>query len=107
MGRPTAIKLHEFDVPPPTSDDFEVITRPEILFIELAKLAVILGRIQDLHARQPDNMQEVRHLFTAGFQKPSTHPTLCIHTSALCLILHSCVEVPDLGISQNLVGRSS
>ncbi|KIV88300.1 hypothetical protein PV10_07994 [Exophiala mesophila] len=58
MGRPTAIKLHEFDVPPPTSDDFEIITRPEILFIELAKLAVILGRIQDLHARQPDNMQE-------------------------------------------------
>jgi hypothetical protein len=60
MGRPTAIKLHEFHVTPPTVDDFDVVNRPAILFVELAKLGSILGRIQDLHARRPANHQEVR-----------------------------------------------
>ncbi|KIW13381.1 hypothetical protein PV08_08569 [Exophiala spinifera] len=58
MGRPTAIKLHEFNVAPPTADDFEAVNRPAVLFIELAKLATILGRILDLQARRPSNHQE-------------------------------------------------
>jgi hypothetical protein len=62
MGRPTAIKLHEFNVTPPTADDFEVVNRPAVLFMELAKLATILGRILDLHARRPANHREVCHL---------------------------------------------
>lgn len=67
MGRPTAIKLHEFDVLPPTVDDFDTITRPTILFIELAKLAIILGRIHDLQARRPANIQEVSHPVSTSF----------------------------------------
>ncbi|KIW72719.1 hypothetical protein PV04_00895 [Phialophora macrospora] len=58
MGRPTGIKLHEFDVAPLSGDDFEVINRPALLFMELARLATILGRIQDLHSRRAGNIHE-------------------------------------------------
>lgn len=64
MGRPTGIKLHEFDVAPLSADDFEVINRPALLFMELARLATILGRIQDLHSRRAGDIhKEVSELW--------------------------------------------
>lgn len=59
MGRPAAIRLHEFDVTPPTAEDFDILTRPTLLFIEITKLATILAQIHGLHAQREANIPKV------------------------------------------------
>ncbi|RDL36245.1 uncharacterized protein BP5553_06857 [Venustampulla echinocandica] len=58
VGRPTTIKVHEFDVRPLIMEDFETSDTPALLFMALAKLASILGRILELHLRRAAHIQE-------------------------------------------------
>ncbi|GAB1205886.1 hypothetical protein APSETT445_004565 [Aspergillus pseudonomiae] len=57
FGRPTCIKEDEFDARPLAEEDFECPGIQPLLFMQLAKIASILGRILDLRWRAPKDIQ--------------------------------------------------
>ncbi|KAJ6128886.1 fungal-specific transcription factor domain-containing protein [Penicillium samsonianum] len=57
FGRPTCIKENEFDVRPLTEEDFESPGIQSLIFIQLAKIASILGSILDLRWRSAKDVQ--------------------------------------------------
>lgn len=57
FGWPTCIKENEFDVRPLTEEDFESADIQSLIFIELAKILSILGRILDLRWRSAKHVQ--------------------------------------------------
>ncbi|RJE23261.1 hypothetical protein PHISCL_04418 [Aspergillus sclerotialis] len=57
LGRPTSIKENDFDVRPLMEEDFETHGVQSLLFMELVKLACILGRILDLRWRPAEHAQ--------------------------------------------------
>ncbi|KAF9893482.1 hypothetical protein FE257_010794 [Aspergillus nanangensis] len=57
FGRPTCIKDNEFSVRPLMDEDFESPGVQSILFIQLARISGILGRIIDLRWRSAEDVQ--------------------------------------------------
>jgi hypothetical protein len=57
FGRPTCIKENEFDVRPLMEGDFESPGIQSLIFIQLAKIASILGSILDLRWRSAKDVQ--------------------------------------------------
>lgn len=60
LGRPTALKEHEFDVRPLTLEDFEpsCVGPNALAFIERTKLALILARVLTLRMSPSDRAED-------------------------------------------------